>query len=310
MSARVIEVKTLQASQLNGAIARIGDRYLLVYRQSIGTRYIGGQLRYAWLTDDYRLASEPLMIHVGGFPEDPRVLVLDSRIIVTFTRLEDDGYFHHYMQEFEVSGDHLLPITLSPIELVHPETSGHQHEKNWIPFVYDEELWFVYSLEPFEVLKYLASSRTIVTAFRHEPKCESWVGWGRLRGGTPAILDDGSYLCVFHSSIYTEGNSSIPDARRRYFMGAFRFSSAPPFEPRAISSRPLQIRGLTSSSNRISAHEVVFPVGLVANDKSILLSVGDMDSRTKLVEISRTELCADMNSVFCLNTERRISDAA
>ncbi len=63
-------------------------------------------------------------------------------------------------------------------------------EKNWTPFDYYGNLLLSYSIAPHRVLfPHLGSG--YCELFSEAPTSHRWK-WGELRGGTPAILVDGS----------------------------------------------------------------------------------------------------------------------
>lgn len=191
---------------------------------------------------------------------------------------------------------------------INATTSG-LGEKNWSPFTYRGNTYYVYSIAP---------DHKIVSSY-NQPLCEgeerqtmqfihstpfpsnfSWQ-WGHLRGGTPAVLVDGvvgpRYLSVFHSSTRYHHK-----AVRSYFMGAYLFSSEPPFGITHITPEPLVPRNLGHFYNKTELgwaygglDFVVFPVGLVLLDNETLaLSVGINDNRCYLLELGLRPLIQSM----------------
>src|SRR5690606_37295823 len=85
-------------------------------------------------------------------------------------------------------------------------------EKNWTPFIAGGELYFVYSFQPFTVLKAGALDhdphRLVVEELSEAqvqgpPQGLSW-SFGRISGGSPALADPwqaGSYLALTHSYV-------------------------------------------------------------------------------------------------------------
>jgi len=116
--------------------------------------------------------------------------------------------------------------------------------------------------------------------------------YGELRGGTPALLLGDVYMAFFHSRM-SSGN-----LRQTYFMGAYTFSSAPPFQILSISSEPIIAKqfyqGKFSSSTfdyyRLS-HEFLF------DRDRVYLYVGKQDKETWMVILNRSALIESLAPV-------------
>jgi tetratricopeptide (TPR) repeat protein len=110
---------------------------------------------------------------------------------------------------------------IDQLEVLDPGT-GQQHEKNWMPFVRGDELYFVYACHPFTVLRWEpASSRLIEVQRIVSPQVMT-----RLRGGSQGVpLDDG-YLFVVHEA--------HDDGGRRSYSHRFMLMSDE-LEPAALS---------------------------------------------------------------------------
>ncbi len=159
-------------------------------------------------------------------------------------------------------------------------------EKNWVPFSYQNTLLFAYSISPHLILKdgnFFANSNPDL----------DW-DWGILRGGTPALsLDSGEYLAFFHSVKRMATEHSHGKVMPHYFMGAYTFSSYPPFQITRISPEPIVGPGFYAPhtykpywGNNIC----IFPGGMIINDDHIFISYGRQDHEIWIAKLDKQKL--------------------
>lgn len=72
-------------------------------------------------------------------------------------------------------------------------------EKNWMPFVKDNEIHAIYSCDPFILYKPDPHTGECKEALRYEPKHD----FSSFRGSAPPIEFDGGYLMIVHEVAYT-----------------------------------------------------------------------------------------------------------
>jgi len=85
--------------------------------------------------------------------------------------------------------------------VITPRFTERQHEKNWMPMVVGDELFFVYSSDPTRIIDHegnLISSRV------------THIAADSFRGGGPLVEFNGGWLALIHES------HGMPDWRRRY----------------------------------------------------------------------------------------------
>ena len=175
-------------------------------------------------------------------------------------------------------------------------------EKNWVPFIYEDSIHFIYSMNPPVVLRVVADRpdadlskgiRTDIVSAANKT-----VRWrhGVMRGGTAAIYDAaiGGYVAFFHSHDTHRVNTSKGDEADVlfYFMGFCVFSASPPFSIQAISKAPLMGPGFYNESAP-DAHflRVVWPAGLIVQPSGdFVVSYGRDDSAMRAVRIDRRQL--------------------
>jgi hypothetical protein len=174
-------------------------------------------------------------------------------------------------------------------------------EKNWVPFIYEDNIHFIYSMNPPVVFRTVAdridadvdggirteavSAGTNMTRWRY----------GVMRGGTPAIYDAdiGGYVAFFHSHDTHQVNTSTGDQDVLfYFMGFCVFAARPPFSIQLISKAPLMGPGFYNESAP-EAHflRVIWPAGLIVQPSGdFVVSYGRDDIAMRAVHIGRRKL--------------------
>lgn len=118
---------------------------------------------------------------------------------------------------------------------------------------------------------------------------------GLLSGGSPSVrINATHYLGFFHSRFFDYSRSSL-----RYAMGAFLFSSAPPFRMVALMKAPMLpavIQRALSESSPID--NVYYPAGIFLRGiDDVWLSLGHDDQRGFIAKYSLKELLSHMEVV-------------
>eukprot|EP01035_Chromulina_nebulosa_P064543 gene64543-88297_t len=117
-----------------------------------------------------------------------------------------------------------------------------------------------------------------------------------MRGGTPALrVDSNHYLSFFHSS----GRLS-KKAPLTYVMGAYLFSSSPPFEITHVSPEPIMHQTFINVSLGWAYRAVdyiAFPMGFVIMDPFIYLSYGKNDRDSWILKLNKTGLLNSLKPV-------------
>jgi predicted GH43/DUF377 family glycosyl hydrolase len=181
-------------------------------------------------------------------------------------------------------------VLSEPLKLYHQKRYATQKwQKNWIPFVWHDALLISYSLIPHEVLYTdLNSGECVPLVTTPFPNTKwSWK-WGQWRGGTPALLVDDEYLAFFHSSLLTSSEFSNGVQMHHYYMGAYTFSSEPPFEITRITPSPIVADGFYTLS--ALPKRVVFPGGFVVADDRIYLAYGKDDEEVWIAILDKQQL--------------------
>lgn len=261
----------------NPAILEEGGTLLMAYRYHDGDTF-ATRLALAQLDLAGKVLSNRSIDSAGKSMEDPRLFMyrgaphlcwvesswpnMPITAVVKYGRLEDGKL----VSQFEPKHRSAKPI-----------------EKNWVPIVRGDSLFFIYDSYP---------SQEVIRVEENEVKeymaCKGWRWpYGSPRGG--AVVEfSGLPMRFFHSSYEGELGQPI----RRYFVGAALIRDNPPFE--AISVTPDCLL-FGSERDRIPVADwqkclhrkprVVFPGGAVARERDILLSVGVNDSACEILAI-------------------------
>lgn len=175
-----------------------------------------------------------------------------------------------------------------------------QHQKNWMPWVHEDELYFSVFPEPHAVasvdVAHLASNCTIPVHPRyntsHELLRSLQARWGKLSGGTPAIQaqcgsDEPVFLAIIHAK-----------QAKSYANFAIAFSQARPF-PVLNVSRMLPLvcapRGLGpyGFNGSLRTARICFPTGIQIVDGHLFVAYGAGDAESRLWTIAWSTFCSD-----------------
>jgi predicted GH43/DUF377 family glycosyl hydrolase len=163
-------------------------------------------------------------------------------------------------------------------------------QKNWIPFEYQGRLFLTYMINPHEIIYPNLLNGLCYQYVRSEADI-TW-SWGQLRGSSTAILDEGEYLAFFHSGIVTTSTSSFGLEMWHYYMGAYTFSSEPPFQITRISPTPIIADDFYTYSNFFK--RVILPGGFVISDDYIYVAYGKDDCEMWIATLNKKALKASL----------------
>ena len=297
-----------------------------------------GHLGVVQLDESYAPKSMPTLFYREQLPaglsafEDPRLFVHRGELyMLAYGYVRSATYGSLYLARLEpppaaasaaARADPAVPLAgfrlVEPRRLLLPESvpsmlrlpaylsdmirNPQPHvEKSWVPFVHDDSIHFLHSLNPPVALRVVADppgarngSADIRTEFVSIGGNVS-VRWryGVMRGGTPAVYDAalGAYVAVFHASYKFNGASSP----RYYFIGVCVFAAKPPFSIQLVSEMPLVGAGFYNESEANTESRVIFPVGLVALPSGdFAVSYGKDDSSMRVARIDRRKLMATL----------------
>lgn len=318
----VIETKKIVVSgyhPINPSIVPYEEGYLLSFRTKIiplsfsnikrnlkAGKVLKGRNGQMWvvkLNSKMEAVSKPTALKLNSYSDDLFNTAEDGRLIQladeTFifyndyrqapNALDKQTTYQHAMYVAKLTSDKgEIKVVSKPILLNYNKMS--LTEKNWTPFVYEGSFYLIPSSSPHAILKLdLETGNCAEVAV--EPNCFSWK-WGTIRGGTPALLMDGSFLTFFHSMQLVEV-PGVKIKRRNYAMGAYLFENGPPFTITKMSPSPLSSLDDYGIENR---RKVVFPGGLVISDNQIHVVWGKNDKSSYVTTFDKEKLFESMVS--------------
>jgi hypothetical protein len=115
---------------------------------------------------------DPSILKTG--PEDQRVIQVQSDIIIVFSMLDENAQRRMHIYNF--TKRQIIKLKVNEFEL-------QKTEKNWSPLVIDDELHFVYRLNPLRILKCTDLETGICEIVHDEDTSQEGVG-NSLHGGT------------------------------------------------------------------------------------------------------------------------------
>lgn len=185
-------------------------------------------------------------------------------------------------------------------------SKSKRNEKNWVPFDYAGHLLLAYSLKPHRIFHPLLTGQGTCETLASTTGLINW-NFGELRGGTPAILDNNQYLAFFHSTKSMKTVHSDGACLPHYFMGAYTFSSQPPFEITNISANPIVAPGFYKGlvyEPYWHPVRVIFPSGLILDEQFIWVSYGRQDHEAWVVKMDKQKLLESLVPVSTVQKGR------
>merc|ERR1712187_828508 len=236
-------------------------------------------------------------------PEDPRLIAMgnstSSKVRMAFNSLPPLGPDGCRANDTGVSQMYLA----SSVDPLEPEEQtvgrhlgcGHTDvaEKNWIPFTYEDQLYFIYSPSPHVVVRaqddgscedgvYSTNFPPLVNLARNNSAY-------RIRGSGQAVLINDTqatpnlprahYLALMH----------VYDTQTHHYANfAYRFGAEPPFAVLQVSEElPL----MEAASDESAMPAFAFASGLTVQNRTIVIAygAGDRDARGLVMTLDRLD---------------------
>jgi predicted GH43/DUF377 family glycosyl hydrolase len=238
--------------------------------------------------------SSPL---VAARQQDPRLLYVGNRLFIVYSNMlnGEKGPELRRMFVAELFYRNETFAAGEPILIDNYEGQDEQKvTKNWVPFASGEKLNLAYNINPHTVFRFDGTNSCQTLG-----NTSAQIDWdyGTLRGGTPALLDDdGQYLAFFHSSKEMKSAHSEGKKIQHYFMGAYTFSSEPPYSLTSISAAPIIGRNFLNgpAHSTWKPLRVVFPGGIVLGKEKVWVAYGRQDHEVWIATIDKKKLRESM----------------
>ncbi len=206
--------------------------------------------------------------------EDGRLFTWSGQLWVLFSGLRrQNGEYFNTMTLARIDGDSLVEATViaSPYH--------HTREKNWMPWVLGSDLYLVYSTQPMEIYRYVATGLQRVyqggVAFENMP--------GLMSGSSQVIPWGQHYLAITHrrsraplfSRLLQKYVTKDPDYQRKKVLFSHYL---------LLLDRNFNVVG-QSPAFRFETEGIEFCAGLACQDQRVLISYGVMDEKARLIEL-------------------------
>jgi len=305
MRVELIKIASLQENLLenitnlgkliNPAVVPWRGRLLLAMGRSwgVGNYQENDNIEFMWLNQtsayNFHGGLQDMYLGIGNdlgplnvpqfMGQDPRLLkISESKVMIAFTnRFVSPVSMGIAFLELNETRHIFVAKVFYKLTTDHDRASS---QKNWSPFLYNNTVMFIQSINPLRVMyakiqDYTVSDNVVnfdsihATTFSVQPHVHVKWSYGHIRGGSNALpIDNDRYLALFHSSLNLPFNGM-----RTYFMGAYTFSSRPPFRLLSISTVPILherfYTGPWALMKKRNLDYVVFPVSIFFNDNRV-----------------------------------------
>lgn len=309
----VIETKKIKVpgypNAFNPSIVRLPQGFLMSFRHIPNpAKSFNSEIGLIWLDQNFDpIGSAQLLdIRNGSLipsrAEDARLLTVGDCLFLVYSDNEDEkitkGGFRLFFAQLKYEEKKFSLHHIEKLSKFEGE-SKDRREKNWVPFDYKGILFLAYSIDPHKIFRPLLDFGQCETFCETDQQIQ-W-NWGELRGGTPALKVGNEYLAFFHSQKKMATEHSEGKEMLHYFMGAYTFSTEPPFELTRISPQPIVGKGFYKGpmyKPYWGSVRVVFPCGYVFDDKFIWIAYGRQDHEIWIVKVEKERLLKSLVPVF------------
>jgi predicted GH43/DUF377 family glycosyl hydrolase len=203
-------------------------------------------------------------------PEDTRIIELNNEIILIYNDIID-GYIKLCLYNLNSKNNKILEYD-----------EASKVEKNWSPFIYNNELYVSQHINPHIILKvdiYTGKCDKVYSNEKYEYKY-------KIYGGTPSILFE---QLDFYFGIAHTNTLGFLGHKRNYYCIGYLFNAKPPFNLIKISE-PFTFFYRNDEHTIFTYQNVEFPIGLQKVDDDLLISLGINDKISYLLKINYNKL--------------------
>ena len=271
------------ADNFNPGIVDWNGRKILFVRRHIGTASC--VVAYD-LNPDLTLGKRTEIVTKHHSVEDPRAWVYDGKLymsacIYTPPTSCRQGVFL-LDENLRVQSEIHIPVGRNGAQ---PWMSKGP-EKNWVFFDADK-LGFVYSTAKEQGHQVYLLNDQFTVSEKHATEGIEWE-YGEIRGGTPPVKVGDEFISFFHSHFYHGGFY-------RYVMGAYAFTSEPPFKITRMTRHPILYgNAIDMPKGHDPVKQVVFPCGNTFDGKEWFVTYGINDMVCGWIRIPHVSLLERM----------------
>lgn len=286
----------------NPSIIRWQGRILMSFRIIPGNKKsFNSELGLVWLDEQFNPVGQAQLLDcrdpdspVPCRAEDGRLILVGDQLLMVYSdcpepQISKGGFRVHVAQ---IGYDGCTFSILQRQNLTRFDgATRERREKNWVPFVYQDQLLLSYSINPHLVFRPLLWSNAC-EAISWSRTTPEWK-WGDLLGGTPALPLGDHYLSFFHSSMKIASVQSEGVPMLHYFMGAYLFHDAPPFLLTHISPHPIIANAFYEGQSYEyywKPIQAIYPCGFLHDEQFIWIAYGRQDHETWVVKLDKAGL--------------------
>ena len=281
-----INSKSLFAYGYNPSLLKIGERKLMAYRYHPKSTW-ETQLAIAELGPKFSVIENKKVTLTGISNEDPRLFEFNGEVWIAY--VESAGWNRKSPPKSVVRYGKLVEnrewLLEKSFSVEYGKNDFTAMEKNWVPFVYEGMIHFIYQISPSHIVIRVDGDRVIE---EYNTECPQW-RFGQMKGGScPFPTGSGKWVRAFHSRLDNEP----PPIGHRYYVGTLEMNSAPPFEVTSVNETPRlfgsELDSMTKTERNGCRHwkgNVVFPSGGFYDETGRYLSVGVNDCECLIVKL-------------------------
>lgn len=232
----------------------------------------------------------PIISHRKSYSvtaEDARIFSCKNRLFVIFNDKHEIPFLNGckmYLAELiDLGGEFIAKELAVALQL----DNLSQTEKNWSPFIFQDECYVIYSDNPRVILKVDVDSG-ICQRVHFSDQVLPW-NYGQVRGGSQGVQIEDQFLTFFHS------NTLSDRGKRRYHMGAYTFNASYPFAITKATKQEIEVQDCEKISE--DGKFVVFPGGLVVDSNCIHVVWGKDDKRIYISSYDRKKFLSSLDNL-------------
>lgn len=244
-------------------------------------------IKYAY-SENGKIVYKHFVYKDGEHVEDPRVVEFNNAWFMFYTDGVSIGVAKLDLETCDVIYSHFMN---SPPQYVKRSVDSDSREKNWIPFVNNNQLYLLYSDSPRTYIL-CADNKNRLEVQKYDKMLYSLnYDYGTIRGGcSPLKFNETTFIWFFHST--RRSNTIVGDGRSIYMISAYLSSNNYPFEVSKILIAPILV-GIPSPFNStiLLQDNVVYPCGaVVIDDETFLISMGVNDYKIGHLYVKKSDL--------------------
>jgi len=271
--------------QINASIARHHNKIWCAFRTQ-HLYHFNAECVLTELDSDFEPISDKMLIAENNNTafEDIRLFSFKDKLLAFYNYLpftEKDGWRIQYGTGF---GEVDIKTGVIKNQTSLRGLSRRWEEKNWSPYVYNDDLFMITDFDPFlRVIKISYNNEAIIAGEVHlaSKKTSGWQ-YGELRGGTPLLEEPGANDGWLYGFIH----SFLPDEKgfkRYYYYTIVRYNHLNKYFEYHPNPLPMLDEEPNEEYMMLWKHsngghfKVVFPIGIMHHEHGVLVSFGKDD---------------------------------